>query len=69
MQKLVRGVHDFQRNVFRSHEEFFSRLARGQSPEALFVSCSDSRINPILSFFDVRIQSESEANGSQRQAA
>lgn len=48
MQKLVRGVHDFQRNVFRSQEEFFSRLARGQSPEALFVTCSDSRINPNL---------------------
>lgn len=48
MQKLVRGVHDFQRNVFRSHEEFFGRLARGQSPEALFVTCSDSRINPNL---------------------
>src|SRR5690349_2459211 len=37
-----------QRNVFRSHEEFFGRLALGQKPEALFVSCSDSRINPNL---------------------
>lgn len=48
MQKLVRGVHDFQKNIFRSHEEFFGRLARGQQPEALFVACSDSRINPNL---------------------
>ena len=48
MQKLVQGVHEFQRKFFRSHEDFFARLATGQRPEALFVTCSDSRINPNL---------------------
>jgi carbonic anhydrase len=48
MQKLVQGIHHFQANVFSSHRELFSRLADGQNPEALFITCSDSRINPNL---------------------
>ena len=48
MQKLIDGLHDFQRNVFGHRREFFERLAHGQSPEVLFITCSDSRINPNL---------------------
>lgn len=48
MQKLVEGVHHFQSNIFRSQQELFERLSAGQAPEALFVTCSDSRINPNL---------------------
>jgi hypothetical protein len=48
MQKLVEGVHTFQEKIFRSYQEFFTRLANGQSPEALFITCSDSRIDPNL---------------------
>jgi carbonic anhydrase len=48
MQKLVEGIHHFQANLFASHRELFRRLADGQSPEALFITCSDSRINPNL---------------------
>jgi carbonic anhydrase len=48
MQKLVEGIHHFQSNVFGSEREFFARLADGQSPETLFITCSDSRINPNL---------------------
>jgi carbonic anhydrase len=48
MQKLVQGIHHFQANIFRSHKELFERLAAGQSPETLFITCSDSRINPNL---------------------
>ena len=44
MQKLVQGVHKFQNEVFGSQKELFQRLGSGQKPEALFVTCSDSRV-------------------------
>jgi carbonic anhydrase len=48
MQKLVDGIHHFQANIFSSQRVLFERLARGQEPQALFITCSDSRINPNL---------------------
>ena len=48
MQKLIEGLHHFQTNVVGHRREFFASLAREQKPEVLFISCSDSRINPNL---------------------
>jgi len=48
MKSLIKGVHHFQQNVFSSHQTLFQRLAQGQEPQALFITCSDSRINPNL---------------------
>jgi carbonic anhydrase len=48
MQKLVQGIHQFQESIFTSQRELFQRLVEGQAPLALFITCSDSRINPNL---------------------
>ncbi|HET9960092.1 MAG TPA: carbonic anhydrase [Polyangiaceae bacterium] len=48
MKKIIDGVHRFQKSVFSPRKEFFQRLAHEQRPEALFVTCSDSRIHPQL---------------------
>lgn len=48
MQKLIEGIHHFQSSLFSSQRELFERLANGQHPETLFITCSDSRINPNL---------------------
>jgi carbonic anhydrase len=48
MQKLVDGIHHFQQCVFSSQKSLFERLVQGQHPLALFIACSDSRIDPSL---------------------
>ena len=48
MQKLIEGIHHFQQTIFDTEKHLFERLARGQQPLALFITCSDSRIDPSL---------------------
>lgn len=48
MEKLYKGIHHFQSSFFKKEEEFFRRLSEGQNPEVLFITCSDSRIDPAL---------------------
>jgi carbonic anhydrase len=48
MDRLVRGIHQFQTAHFKEHEELFARLSQGQQPETLLITCSDSRIAPNL---------------------
>lgn len=48
MQKLVDGVRRFQANIFSAKRHLFEKLAEGQDPLCLFITCSDSRINPNL---------------------
>ncbi|AQS88330.1 carbonic anhydrase [Neoasaia chiangmaiensis NBRC 101099] len=46
--ELLEGVQKFDRDVYPDHQELFESLATGQSPSTLFITCSDSRINPSL---------------------
>ena len=38
----------FQKDVYPKHRDLFERLALGQRPDALFITCADSRIDPCL---------------------
>ncbi len=48
MPSFAQGVVKFQREVFPEKQELFERLSTGQSPEALFITCSDSRIETAM---------------------
>jgi carbonic anhydrase len=48
MQRLIEGIHQFQQDVFRPLQGLYEQLVRGQTPETLFITCSDSRIDPNL---------------------
>ncbi len=48
MQKLLQGIHEFRTEHFRPLQGLFEQLAKGQKPETLFITCSDSRIDPSL---------------------
>lgn len=48
MKKLVEGNKQFRSAAYETEKALFERLAGGQAPEVLFVTCSDSRIDPNL---------------------
>jgi len=48
MDDIIAGVRTFQRDVYPQYRELFEKLSAGQSPEALVITCSDSRVDPFL---------------------
>jgi carbonic anhydrase len=48
MKKLIKGLREFQTNYVSTHRELLEQLSHGQKPRFLFITCSDSRIDPNL---------------------
>jgi len=49
MEKLLSGIHRFRTQYWSENKKLFRRLAEhGQSPEALFITCCDSRVIPTV---------------------
>lgn len=45
MQRLLEGVHRWQRDQFGHYRALFTKLSRqGQNPETLFITGADSRV-------------------------
>ncbi|HEX7967464.1 MAG TPA: carbonic anhydrase [Stellaceae bacterium] len=51
MDRLIDGFRRFRQDYWRDNREIFEALAtRGQSPRAMVIACSDSRVDPQMIF-------------------
>jgi len=48
LTRIIQGINQFHDNYFQSHQDLFEELSQGQAPDVLFITCSDSRIDPFL---------------------
>jgi len=48
VDRILKGLSRFQKTVYPKHRDLFQKLALGQRPEALFITCADSRIDPCM---------------------
>jgi carbonic anhydrase len=48
MPNFAAGVVRFQNDVYPEKKSLFEKLSHGQTPEALFIACSDSRVETAM---------------------
>lgn len=48
MRKLIMGIVEFREKMLPQYAKQFSKLALSQAPDALFITCADSRVVPDL---------------------
>ena len=48
MDKLIMGIVEFREKLLPQYADQFTKLALAQTPDALFITCSDSRVVPDL---------------------
>src|SRR6201997_3689056 len=48
MRKLIKGIVEFREKMLPQYAKQFSELALAHTPDALFITCSDSRVVPDL---------------------
>lgn len=46
MKKLIHGLIEFRKKLSPERISFFEKISKGQAPDALFITCSDSRVAP-----------------------
>jgi len=48
LEKVISGFVRFTSSPYNDRKQLFTELASGQSPEVLFITCADSRVDPNL---------------------
>jgi carbonic anhydrase len=48
MKQLLEGIQSFRQRVYPRHSALFQQLSNAQHPQALFITCADSRVVPDL---------------------
>ncbi len=48
MKDLYNNIKIFRKKIFPDYRDLFTKLKDKQNPHTLFITCSDSRINPAL---------------------
>lgn len=47
-EKLINGIKEFNQKISHDYHELYSVLKSHQTPDALFIGCSDSRVLPNI---------------------